>query len=910
MDSKQWLALKASAGSGKTFSLAMRYISLLLNGANPNEILTLTFTKKAATEMKKRIHDNLFSLKENKNAQNLIDELKKEYNIDVQEIEKNIPLIYQRFLSANVKIMTIDSFLQSILKKFCWHAGVKHNFEVEFDDKDKNYETFLSSLIQVEFSEFSEFCIKQNIQPKTLFELLDKMNTENFDPKDYMIETPKNIFFEEILQIAQKIQNVILKEKNASNSAKKTIKIEEYKNFNTFIKTSLTWLEKGNDFFYFKALNLSCLEQDFETLRELVRQCYQYRESLILSKISDFLKLYKKSKAKLTNNTLNFQDITLKTYELLQNHFERDFFYFRLDDKITHILIDEFQDTSIIQYKILKPIIDEIYSGEGRFEQRSIFFVGDTKQSIYRFRGSNPALFDIASKNITKKNLQYNYRSNKNIIDYVNKIFDSKIEGYTPQNFPNKNTSYDGFVKICTPNEDIYAYIWDNLDLLIQNNIALEDIVILCFKNEDGLNIKNYLLSKNPNLPIITKTNKKLIEQNESKIIIHSIDYSKTKSEFYKKSALKLAGLSYNTDIQMPIAKDFSTPQEFILKIMETFNLYSEAAQKMLEISCDYNDLDEFYNTIGRLENDFALEFRKGLQIMTIHNSKGLEFPYVILCDRMSGEPNNKDKLIFDYDGIELKKIFYKQNNRELFDTQYKLAKEKENQAREKEEKNVLYVAFTRGIEGLIIIQKESKSAFKILDLKTEEIGSIKNQKKSKNQKIKPKPIIIEQKNFGRQVGFIKQEENPQQYSSADIVFGQALHKALECDLGYNITEEKIFNILTNEYGYFLPQKNIQYILHLIEKLKKNEMFKSIISEALIKSEISYLDNGSLNRIDAMLLNTNNRMFILDYKSGIKNQDKHKEQVKKYLEFTKTQWENIEAYILYVREKIEFIPIL
>ncbi|PAF42021.1 RecB-like helicase [Helicobacter sp. 11S03491-1] len=914
MDSKQWLALKASAGSGKTFALAMRYIGLLFNGANPNEILTLTFTKKAAFEMNKRISDNLIALKTNKNAQPLIEELQN-YGIDPQDIQKNIHHIYEKFLYANTKIMTIDAFLNFILKKFCWYVGISHQYKIEFEDKDKIYQDFLLSLTQKDNQEFLDFCIFQNMSPNSLLDLVFYLDLEYFQFDKYLppvsslqtIDIRKDI--KSILELAQNIKMIVSQCENASSRAKDAIKTDNIK----ILTDNLKWLEEGSEYFYFKKLHLQHLEPKFQELRDALKKYYDYSEYLALHKISHFLKLYEKSRRINFNNTLSFGAITLKAYELLQNHFDSDFFYFRLDDKITHILIDEFQDTSMVQYKILKPLIDEIYSGEGRFGERSIFFVGDTKQSIYRFRGSNSELFDHASKNIHQKNLPYNYRSSENVIAYVNDIFRTKIADYIPQKVsPNKNNSFKGYVKICQNDENIYENIWQNLNALLSLGIALREITILCFGNDDVLDIRDYLWAQNSDLQIITETNTKLAHQSEAKIILHAIAFSKTKLEFHKKCAYKLAGLNYHATLQMPLKKPSQSLQAFILEIMETFNLYGKAAQKMLEIACDYDSPDEFQDSIHRLEIGFAPESKKGLQIMTIHKSKGLEFEYVILCDRLKAPRPDTGKLIFDYEGIDLKTIFYKQKQRERIDFEYKKACQKEKQLSEKEKMNVLYVAFTRAKQGLIVIPKEKESSFESLELTPLIMGNPHPSPSQNSKESHPTPLVIEQKNFGRQKGFVKQEDNFQSSASANIIFGEALHKGLEYRIGYGIKEEIIGHILNNQFGFFLSQKSIEDILNLIDKLKKNEMFKSIISQAWIKSEVSYLNKNTLNRIDAMILDKNNQVIILDYKSGIKNQNKHIGQVKKYLEFSKGQFQNqsVKAYVLYVREKIEFTPVI
>ncbi len=116
-------------------------------------------------------------------------------------------------------------------------------------------------------------------------------------------------------------------------------------------------------------------------------------------------------------NTLSFDDTLFLTHKLLNTSIDRDFIYFKLDSTFKHILIDEFQDTSTIQFLLLKPLLDEIFSGGDEF--RSFFYVGDTKQSLYRFRGGREELFFKVAKryNIKIAQMDTNYRSSKLIVD-------------------------------------------------------------------------------------------------------------------------------------------------------------------------------------------------------------------------------------------------------------------------------------------------------------------------------------------------------------------------------------------------------------------------------------------------------------------------------------------------------------
>ncbi len=150
-------------------------------------------------------------------------------------------------------------------------------------------------------------------------------------------------------------------------------------------------------------------------------------------------------------NTLSFDDTIYLTYQLLKRHMDRDFLYFKLDSTFKHILLDEFQDTSIVQFLLLEPLLDEIFSGGDDF--RTLFYVGDTKQSLYRFRGGREELFFKVAKRygVDIVHMDTNYRSSKLIVDWINRWFMDKIEGYFPQKSFKEDTL--GYVEVINVDE-------------------------------------------------------------------------------------------------------------------------------------------------------------------------------------------------------------------------------------------------------------------------------------------------------------------------------------------------------------------------------------------------------------------------------------------------------------------------
>lgn len=932
MDTKrQCMALKASAGSGKTFALSVRFLALLFKGANPSEILTLTFTKKATAEMKERILDylkilqkeNLEKEKEKEKSQNILKELEEKYRLDPSFVQNSAQKIYQRFLNAEIRISTIDAFFQSILRKFCWFVGLSANFEVNEDTKAHQQqlnESFLSALDNKQLEELSVFiaqCLSyDSYTSDSILERLRFLKNKLylFDPNKKEPAFNEEGFLEKLRSLNQQIQSV----ETASDTAKTAIKCDDFRGF---LNSSLTWLEKKGEYRYFKKFKdeIPTLESECEEIENDLKRYYEARESALFKKFPKCIQLYDKATSKI--QALDFDAIKDKVHALLNGYEEMpaEFFYFRLDSKIAHILIDEFQDTSLNDYKILAPFIDEIKAGIGQAKwHRSVFFVGDVKQSIYGFRGSFSSLFESVSKDFYHDNLQFNHRSSPLIINYVNTIFKKAYQNsptaYWEQKYPKASSNKharDGYVKVslvADERELLLEQILQEAKNLLEHRIEPKDITLLCATNDDALEIKNYLQKNLSEINPSTESSAKLSQFVESKIIKNALEYALAEEPykpFYKHSVLKLAGYLHDDAIALA---GFNLKKEsvagFVWKVMEWFELYGECAQICLELAVGCEDADEF---LKKLEAKEIASFKiEGAQIMTIHKSKGMQFPYVIVCERL-GKPktNNSNQFLEEYSGTELTRLYYKMKNREVVDKDYARALDKEEAAKDHEETNVYYVAFTRAELGLIVVAKDKKGMHEKLDLVPLEEGTIAPVISSQKEPSSAS-VVIKPHAYGEQVQEI--EEEPSDYEKNNdqeaINFGIALHKGLEYQYAYRIPKKSVLEYLNYHHGFYgLDYQALEESLELFENdAKIQALFKNLA----LRGEVAFLFEGVVSRIDVLLWDKGQNLYVLDYKSSQNYQQSHKAQVSHYAAFLQTQAPHfkIQAGIIYAHKRL------
>jgi exodeoxyribonuclease V beta subunit len=900
---KKYLALKASAGSGKTFALTVRYITLMLLGAKPNEILTLTFTNKAANEMSERIYKTLLTLGDDEAYLSAIVE---QSSLTKQDILGKKSFLIKSFSNATLSIFTIDKFINKILREFCGYIGISDDFEIKVDDIEALSMKFLQSLNATQFETLIDFSHYEKKKFNSIFELfknlLEKNETVdilNIDAK--LIDLQK----QNVLEFAFKIKEQILNCNGASASA---IKAVDFETFDELF--GRTWLEKDTlaDYSYFKKCANETIESYFSNLKDEIAIYYKLRAGYSLSKLFELYLMFKDFKFTFNKNKnyLEFNDISNLVYELLSTKIDKDFLYFRLDSSFSHILMDEFQDTSLLQYKILEPLIKEILAGD-QTKFKTFFYVGDTKQSIYRFRGGKRELFDyVANTNklLEVEVLNTNYRSCENIISYVNSLF-LNIPNY--EYFEQESVTKGGYIEVIVDEkldeDDKYENIASKIAQLLKEGVNSNDIAILTYTNDDVLNLYYYLKQKFPSLKISTEMTSKLINQQNVKAVINAIKYLYFKEKIYKENLNALIGKPILNELDLTIELEEKSIQEVIKELASKLKIIDENIIKLIEVSSVFSNIVDFVYEIDKLDSNMENSESVGLQILTIFKSKGLEFNTVIMLDRIKRKNVDKSSLLFEYESVQLKNIFYKIKGYENYNKDYEKALSKEKALSIEDEINILYVALTRAKNNMIIFKKAKSSVFDVLNMKPTQIGTIiQSQNISKNYE-KIEKVLYVPMDLGTQEKQISKEKEFDENHLKAKYFGLATHYCLEMMNEFN-SDNLLYslNLAKTRYSNFLDEIDFLDIKNRLSLLVKNEQFLSLIKDSEFITEQSLVYKEEIKIIDLLLFKDGN-YYIIDYKTTKDRHVEHIAQVAFYKKAIKDifQTQNVFSYLLYLQ---------
>ena len=899
---KKYLALKASAGSGKTFALTVRYITLLLLGAKPNEILTLTFTNKAANEMSERIYKTLLTLGDDEAYLSAIVE---QSSLTKQDILGKKSFLVKSFSNATLSIFTIDKFINKILREFCGYIGISDDFEIKVDDIEALSMKFLQSLNATQFETLIDFSHYEKKKFNSIFELFknlleknETVNILNIDAK--LIDLQK----QNVLEFAFKIKEQIL---NCSGASASAIKAVDFETFDELF--GRTWLEKDTlaDYSYFKKCANETIESFFSNVKDEIAIYYKLRAGYSLSKLFELYLMFKDFKFTFNKNKnyLEFNDISNLVYELLSTKIDKDFLYFRLDSSFSHILMDEFQDTSLLQYKILEPLIKEILAGD-QTKFKTFFYVGDTKQSIYRFRGGKRELFDyVANTNklLEVEVLNTNYRSCENIISYVNSLF-LNIPNY--EYFEQESVTKGGYIEVIVDEkleeDDKYENIASKIAQLLKDGVNSNDIAILTYTNDDVLNLYYYLKQKFPSLKISTEMTSKLINQQNVKAVINAIKYLYFKEEIYKENLNALIGKPILNELDLAIELEEKSIQEVIKELASKLKIIDENIIKLIEVSSVFSNIVDFVYEIDKLDSNMENSESVGLQILTIFKSKGLEFNTVIMLDRIKRKNVDKSSLLFEYESVQLKNIFYKIKGYENYNKDYEKALSKEKALSIEDEINILYVALTRAKNNMIVFKKSKSSVFDVLNMRPIQIGKvIQSENVSKNYENITK-VLYKPLDLGTQEKQISKEKEFDENHLKAKYFGLATHYCLEMMNEFN-SDNLLYslNLAKTRYSNFLDEIDFLDIKNRLSLLVNNEKFISLLSDSQFISEQSLVYKEEIKVIDLLLFKDGN-YYIIDYKTTKDTHVEHITQVAFYKKAIKDifQTQNVFSYLVYL----------
>lgn len=995
------IIVSAGAGSGKTAVLSERVLHKIEEGTHVNELLILTFTRAAADEMKDRIRKKISGK---------------------EELKKELTLLNSSYIT------TFDSFALSVVKKYHYLLNITDNINitdesiVKIQNKKILDEIFERSYKNIRFQELiKKYCIKTD---KVLKEniLSIALKIDGFIDPFGFIDNVYNNFFNE-----NNVDNLLKTYESIINDLKKTIELE-IENMSLYFDSD--YIEKVNDAVYnilnadidelhlYSTVKLPTVPRgsseeakaskdslkkacdkllsygNYGTINDIKNDIYSTKDIVltILDIIKEFLLEIEKYKKE--NDIYTFNDISKLSIKILK---ENENIREELKSSFKEIMIDEYQDTNDVQETFI-----------GMISNNNVYMVGDIKQSIYRFRGSNPEIFKEKYSNYSKDiggykiDLIKNFRSRSEVLDNINKIFClimdynlGSAEYSVSHQMVYGNTAYDtekvngfnynfrvleylnkqkesGFsdieVEIFTIAKDIKNKLDNNFQVFDKEdgklrNATYNDFVIILDRSkyfDDFKKIFEYF-----DIPLTILKDGKLNSTTDILLIKNLVDFIiKIKEDVYD--------IDFKYDF-ISIARSFlyEYSDEYIFdivtnnKIKETtiYNDLSTLSDKLNSYTSsllfnDILDVTDFYNKLNKvgdyeevnvrlktinslssslsslglsimdfrdyltdiIENDedikYATYTKEGnsVKILTIHKSKGLEYPICYFAD-LDHEFNTselKDKFIVDKKYGLIVPSNLEEIDNSLLKEMYKYDFNREEVS---EKIRLFYVALTRAREQMIIVlpDKETRTLEKNNDGVIEEIRRLSFNKLSS--------FIYGIKNYLysyfeqidiEKLGLTKNYLYPKKIVQETLNNIKDNINVEEINIENEVVEEKHFSKDTNkiiakeendlmkfgtkvhEIFELLDFRNIdlslvdnKFIRNKVEKFLSNDLLKNI-SNANIYKEYEFIynkDNNEYHGIIDLMLEYDNHIDIIDYKLKGITDENYIKQLNGYKEY-------------------------
>ena len=1012
---KNFVVYKSSAGSGKTFTLVLAYLKLCLQEEKTlkfqfKKILAITFTNKAAAEMKSRVIKALDEICKRNDLGAIGAILQNDLKLEKLELKHRAQIVLSQILHhySDFSIGTIDSFTHRLVKTFAFDLKLPNNFNIEMDTASFHNKVIALLLNKIGEDDYISMLLKE-------FAKLNAENNHAWDPEQQLkeftallLQENASLFIDKLNQFNHEELDGFRKQFSAFiQHYEKQLKTEaeqalHYINAKGLLESDFIYTKSGPQNFFKKCANLTATIDDtmgsrltdavqnnnwfgknktpqdasiIEKLSQMANQLILFIEEnyqayllckllakqmyalLLLKKIEEISRALKDEE-----HVVFLSEFNQKISEIIANE-PTPFIYERLGEKYNHYLIDEFQDTSSLQWHNLIPLIDNSLAGGWRN-----LLVGDGKQSIYRWRNANVMQFanlpELENKNnnlltaqyqrnlsnnYEQQNLNTNFRSSQEVINFNNRFFEFTANKALSADFQKiysqhqqlTKHSAQGYVRIDflhEKKEDKENFYLDkmlaHIQDAVQKNYQYEDICVLVRKNQHGSLVAQHLALSG--IPVISSDSLLLKNNLEVNTLMAYLEYQidsnnsisaaailhyfwvdkKLNQQQYHHCLAELGAKKNLANILQELKIEF-TPQNFNLNnvfdtCLEAIQLLGMEQKASAYIRFFLDEVSNFLSQHNASVSKFiewwekrreksSLIIPKGsraVNVMTVHSSKGLEFPIVIVpfCDW--GLNQGTDKWVnveSDKTPLPVAVINLSQNaSKAGFDKEVEL----ENQEQILDNLNILYVAFTRAVNKLFILSASPRqnqgSAYHWLcdyvqqnDPKQQttfyEQGSNDVKSESKATTINS-DYVLNALQFQNKQNAVRIKSSYLGNTSLMEAGkkGILLHQLLSGVQHVNDLEPTLAQALvkgliqSNEISALKEQ-----LLGIVEHPDLKDYFEQNARQVLEREII--LPNGEILRPDKVVLK-NNETIVIDYKTGKKNLKSHQAQIIKYAE--------------------------
>ncbi|MEM6514597.1 MAG: UvrD-helicase domain-containing protein [Bacteroidota bacterium] len=1017
----------ASAGSGKTFTLVKNYLLLLFASKSLlsfRHILALTFTNKAVGEMKSRIIETLEQFSDNDILEShdtmfklICEELKIEPPDLHLKSKKLLETIVHNY--AAFDISTIDKFNHRLIRVFAYDLKLPVNFEVELDtdivlsksvdqliDMAGNSDELTKVLVDFaiekadddrswdishDFNTIAKLLINENEIP--FIKTIKDKNLSDFNNLKQLLHQKVKVSESKIKLLGNQALELIssngleFSDFNRSTLPKHFSKVITL-NFNGLYSNKLEENLKERNGIYSKTLDaekasiIESLLPQFESIylniKQEVHQSKIYSNAIRNITPLSVLNAIQKSLSEIKED----EDILLisEFNSIINSEIKNQpapFIYERIGEKFKHYFIDEFQDTSVLQWENLVPLVSNALSGENLSgKSGSLMLVGDAKQAIYRWRGGRAeqfiALYSGDNPFFIESQDEYlpiNYRSYRSIVDFNNRFFNflsgrvftnqlhAELYKKSRQEFSFENQGYVNlnFLTIDETSKD-EAYcnaVFETLQNVRANGFQLKDICIIVRKKKEGVAIAQFLNEKE--IPIISSETLLINNSQEvqflNNLLSLSINFDDELSkvelltylaEFHMKmddihtflanaiglgregfcDFLKSIGYEFNlnTFSELPIYDAIESgirafklnkePNAYIQFYLDEVLDYSQKNDASFEGFLTYWDSKKERLSIVSPEGQDAV------QIMTIHKSKGLEFPVVIFpYANQDIYFDLRPKIWFPVDKNEFSGFshLYLNLNKDLeeFNDTGRILYQNYRANLELDSINLLYVVLTRAVEQLYIISEMDLdktslekpnlySGLFIGYLKEQGLWNVDNsqyefghpdkielQNAEDSLNASPQTINEELNSF---ISTEKESHNLTILTNSGLMWDTEQADAIERgNLVHNIMAkiETVADVEATIQSYENSGK-----LNQLQSKKLLDEIRSIVFHPQLKHYFDTADSvynerdiltstGRILRPDRLVIDDKNEAVIIDYKTGLSN-PKHLEQLYDY----------------------------